>query len=188
MSGFNLLPWREERRRECRRQFHSLLGLAMVLGAVMLLAGFVLNQRSLAQQSERRQMLEREIASLDARIGEVRKLREAIAALTARRDAVQRLQQVRTAPVRFLDELTARVPQGVMLKSVQQAARLTLSGYAQSSARVSDLLRALAGAVSVRQPELLEIKAATLGQGRDARRVVEFTIALDASGLAQEVR
>lgn len=188
MSGFNLLPWREAQRRERRRQFHSLLGLAAVFGLVIVLAVYVFNQRRLAQQREREQLLMNEIAVLDARIGEVRKLREVIASLTARRDAVQRLQRVRAAPVHLLDELADKMPSGVMLKSLQQAERITLAGYAQSSARIAELLRALSAATSVRQPELVEIKAATLGQGREAKRVVEFTIAMNASGLVQEAR
>lgn len=186
MAGFNLLPWRDARRRERRRQFMSLLGLTAVLALVMIIAGFVYNQRQLAQQQERRQLLTAEIALLDVRIGEIRRLRDQVAALTARRDAVQRLQQARLTPVRFLDELVSRVPQGVMLKSLQQNERITLSGYAQSGARVSELLRALADLALVSAPELVEIKAAVLGQGRDARRVFEFSIAMGAPGFAQQ--
>ncbi len=188
MTGFNLLPWREARRRERRRQFISLLGLTAVLALVMVFAVFAYNQRQLAQQSERQRLLTAEIALLDARIGEVRTLRDRIAALTARRDAVERLQRARSAPVHFLDELVGRVPQGVMLKSLQQAGRITLSGYAQSGSRVSELLRALAGLAAVSHPELVEIKSATLGQGRDAKRVFEFSIVMDAPGFAQQAQ
>ena len=188
MTGFNLLPWRDMRRRERRRQFRSLTGLAGALGLAVVLAVFVLNQRRIAQMDDRHQLLAAQIALLDARIGEVRMLREKIATLLARRDAVRGLQRARALPVRFLDELAGRIPQGVMLKSVQQAEWVTLAGFAQSGARVSELLHALAGGVSVTRPELVEIKSATLGQGRDARRVFEFTIAMDAPGFAQQAR
>ena len=188
MTGFNLLPWRDARRRERRRQFRSLLGLAGAFGFAVVLAVFAFNQRRLAQMADRHQLLSAQIALLDARIGEIRVLRENIAVLQARRDAVRGLQRARSAPVRFLDELAGRIPQGVMLKSVQQAERITLAGFAQSGARVSELLHALAGSVSVSRPELVEIKSATLGQGRDARRVFEFTIAMDARGFAQQAR
>ncbi len=188
MTGFNLLPWRDARRRERRRQFRSLLGLAGALGLAVVLAVFFFNQRRLAQLDDRHQLLSNQIAVLDARIGEVRMLREKIGVLIGRRDAVRELQRSRSAPVRFLDELSARIPQGVMLKSVQQAERITLAGFAQSGARVSELLHTLAGGVSVSRPELVEIKSATLGQGRDARRVFEFSIAMDAPGFAQQAR
>ncbi len=188
MSGFNLLPWREERRRERERQFKSLLGLAAVLALVMVLAVFIYNQRLLARQHERQRLLASEIALLDARIGEIRTMRERIGLLAARRDAVQNLQRQRDVPVRFLDELARRVPQGVMLKSVQQAARITVTGFAQSGARVSELLRALAGLPAAGSPELLEIKSTKFGQGREAKSVFEFSIAMDARGFAQDAR
>ena len=99
--------------------------------------------------------------------------------MNARRAAVERLQSGRTYPVRLLDELATRVPQGVALKSVKQTDKLTLSGIAQSNARVSELLRALnTEATWLGQPELGEIKSATLGQGRDAKKIVEFSISL----------
>lgn len=188
MNVFNLLPWREERRRERQRQFKSLLGLAGVLGLAIVLAVFVINQRRLAQQRDRQQLLVAEIAVLDARINEIHTLRDQIATLMARRDAVQRLQHARSTPVRFFDELASRIPQGVMLKSMQQAGRITLSGFAQSGARVSELLRALTGGASISNPELVEIKSATLGQGREAKRVFEFSIAMDAPGFAQQAQ
>ncbi len=185
MAGFNLLPWRDARRRERRRQFMSLLSLTAVLALAVVLAMFVIQQRQLSQQRERQQMLATEIEQLNRRISEIRTLREQVEGLMTRREAVERLQQARIAPVRFLDELVSHVPQGVMLKSLQQAGRITLSGYAQSGARVSELLRALSGLTAAHQPELVEIKSATLGQGRDAKRVFEFSIAMDATGFAQ---
>lgn len=188
MTGFNLLPWRDALRRERRRQFRSLLGLAGALGMAVVLAVFVFNERRLAQMADRHDLLSVQIGVLDARISEIRMLREKITALMARRDAVRDLQRARGAPVRFLDELVNRVPQGVMLKSVQQAERITLAGFAQSGARVSELLHALARSASVGQPELVEIKSATLGQGREARRLFEFTIVMDAPGFAQQAR
>lgn len=188
MAGFNLLPWRDAQRRERHRQFTSLLGLTALLALVVVMAVFVCNQRQLAWQQERRQLLTSEIALLDTRIGEIQRLRDQVAALIGRRDAVQRLQQARMAPVLFLEQLVSRVPQGVMLKSLQQNERITVAGYAQSGARVSELMRALADLASARPPELVEIKAATLGQGRDARRVFEFSIAMDAPEFAQQTQ
>lgn len=187
MMKLNLLPWREERRRERKRQFKRLLGLAGTLGLAIVLAVFAFNGGRIALQEARNQMLTAENAALDASIREIRNLKQQIDALDARRVAVQRLQASRNGPVHLLDELVERVPQGVMLKSFKQAERLSLSGYAQSNGRVSELLRSLdAGAQWLGQPELVEIKAASLGQGRDARRLFEFTIAMDAKGAAEK--
>lgn len=180
MMKLNLLPWRDERRRERKRQFKRLLSLAGTLGLVIVLAMFAVNGGRIALQDARNQTLTTENAALDASIREIRNLKQQIDALDARRASVERLQASRKGPVHLLDELVNRLPQGVMLKSVKQAERLSLTGYAQSNGRVSELLRSLeAGSEWLGQPELLEIKSANLGQGRDTRRLFEFTIALD---------
>ena len=187
MMKLNLLPWRDERRRERKRQFKRLLSLAGTLGLVIVLAMFAVNGGRIALQEARNQTLTTENAALDASIREIRNLKQQIEALDARRASVERLQASRKGPVHLLDELVNRLPQGVMLKSVKQAERLSLTGYAQSNGRVSELLRSLeAGAEWLGQPELLEIKSANLGQGRDARRLFEFTIALEAPGKPEE--
>ena len=179
MIRLNLLPWRDERRRERKRQFKRLLGLAATLGLVIVLAMFAINGGRIALQDARNQTLRSENAALDASLREIRNLKQQLDALDARRASVERLQASRKAPVHLFDELVNRVPQGVMLKSVKQSERLSLTGYAQSNGRVSEMLRSLDGGADwLGQPELVEIKSANLGQGRDARRVFEFAIAL----------
>jgi type IV pilus assembly protein PilN len=183
MMTLNLLPWREARRRERKRQFNRLLGLAAVLGLVIVLAVFIVNRERVALQEERNQILAAENAALDAGIREIRSLKQQIDVLEARRRSVEQLQASRTLPVHLMDELVSRVPQGVMLKSVKQLDRLSLTGYAQSNGRVSELLRSLETGVQwLGQAELVEIKSASLGQGKDARRVFEFSISAGSSG------
>jgi type IV pilus assembly protein PilN len=187
MTKLNLLPWRDERRRERKRQFQRLLGLAGTLGLVIVLGVFAVNGGRIALQEGRNQTLTSENAALDISIREIRELKQQIEALHARRASVEHLQASRQVPVHLLDELVSRLPQGVMLKSVKQAERLSLTGYAQSNGRVSELLRSLeAGAEWLGQPELIEIKSASVGQGRDARRLFEFTIALGKSGMPEK--
>ena len=187
MIRLNLLPWREERRRERKHQFKRLLGLAVTLGLVIVLAVYAINSGRIALQEARNHTLKSENDALDASLREIRNLKQQLAALDARRASVERLQASRKAPVHLLDELVNRVPQGVMLKSVKQAERLSIAGYAQSNGRVSELLRSLdAGAEWLGQPELVEIKSANLGQGRDARRVFEFTVALEPRDMSDK--
>lgn len=187
MMKLNLLPWRDERRRERKRQFKRLLGLAGTLGLAIVLAIFAVNSGRLALQDSRNQILTTENVKLDASIREIHHLKQQIDALEMRRASVERLQGSRAVPVHLLDELVNRMPQGVTLKSVKQTERLLLAGYATSNGRVSELLRTLeAGATWLGQPELLEIKSASLGQGRDARRLFEFTLALEAPGTAEK--
>ena len=103
MIRLNLLPWREALRRERKQQFQRQLGLVAVLALSVVLAIFMVNAGLLNAQIERNQLLTAENAKLDASIGEIKQLETHIAALNARRIAVDQLQTGRGFPVRMLD-------------------------------------------------------------------------------------
>ena len=77
-----------------------------------------------------------------------------------------------------MDELVQQVPEGVYLREFkQEAQRVAVYGYAQSNERVSEFLRNLSNnSPWLERPDLIEIKATGLGQGKDAKKVFEFTI------------
>ena len=180
MIRINLLPWREQRRYERKQQFHRQLGLVAVLALSVVLAIFLTNARHIAAQDARNQLLGNENVKLDIHIREVQQLEQQIAALNTRRMAVDQLQRGRAYPVHLLAELVRQVPQGVALRSVKQSDGITLNGVAQSNARISAFLHALQSSAEwLGQPELGEIKSASLGQGRDAKKIVEFSIKLE---------
>ena len=64
MIRLNLLPWREDRRRERKQQFQRQLGLMGALGLSVVLAVFVINTSCIGLQEERNQLLSAEIAKL----------------------------------------------------------------------------------------------------------------------------
>jgi type IV pilus assembly protein PilN len=179
----NLLPHREMDRERRKKDFISLAGLVGIAGAVAVFAGgFAINQQ-IASQQERNAFITTENARLDAEIAEVKTLRDEIAALKARQQAVENLQGDRTAPVRLFAELVRLTPEGVYLRQIKQEdMRVTLIGHAQTNERVAELLRNLAeSSPLLERPELGEIKETTVaavGGARDAssRKVYEFSL------------
>ena len=130
-------------------------------------------------QNDRNELIKKEIKHLDDEIAEIATLKDEIAALKARQQAVEDLQSDRNQPVYLFDELVKQVPEGVFLRSFKQdGQKVVLVGTAQSNERVSDLLRNLSENNSpwLEKPELVEIKSGSLGQGRDAKRVFDFTM------------
>ena len=183
MIRFNLLPWRDASRRQRKRDFAGFLMLAALLGVAMVLVVSALNASALADQAGRMGMLKTENALLDTRISEIAGLRQDIETLRARQTAVETLQSNRNQPVYLMDEFSALVPAGVVLKSIKQADNIVVTGYAQSNARVSEFLRKLnAQGRWLVQPDFIEIKSASVGQGKDLRKIVEFTLTV---GLAR---
>lgn len=178
MIKINLLPHREEKRRQRRQAFFAMLALSGLVGAiiVMLAGGLIAN--SIFNQNARNAIIKNANAKLDLEIKEIASLKQEIEALKARQQAVEDLQSDRNQPVHLLDELVKQVPEGIYLRSFkQEAQRVLLNGYAQSNERVSELLRNLSNnSPWLERPDLIEIRSTGIGQGRDAKKVYEFTI------------
>jgi type IV pilus assembly protein PilN len=176
MIRINLLPHREQKRQARQRQFVSLaIGLAILGAAVVLLVHVAFGWQIEAQES-RNGLLKTEIAKLDSQIKEIDKLREQTQALLARKQIVETLQSNRTEAVHLLDQMVRQLPDGIYLKSLRQSgAKVTLVGYAQSSARVSTLMRNIEASPWLQNPELVEIKSIVSPASKDLR-INEFTL------------
>jgi type IV pilus assembly protein PilN len=173
MVRINLLPHREQKRQARQRQFVSLVVGLAVLGLAVVGLGHVVIAQRIDNQNSRNTLLKSEIAKLDEQIKEIDRLRDQTQALLARKQVVETLQANRTEAVHLLDQLVRQLPDGIYLKTVKQTgARVTLTGYAQSNARVSTLMRNIEGSPWLGQPELVEIKSAAL----DKQKVNEFTL------------
>jgi type IV pilus assembly protein PilN len=160
MIRVNLLPHREEKRKRRQQQFMVLFGIAAVFGLLVAGAVWVFLDRQVDQQQQNVAYMKGEIAKLDKQIEEIRKIREETASLLAKKQVVEGLQSNRSEPVQLLDQLLRQLPEGVYLKAVKQTgAKVNVSGYAQSNARVSTLMRNLGASPYLENPELVEIKA-----------------------------
>lgn len=178
MARINLLPHREARRKERKNAFIVMLAVSLVMGGVVVLgvAGFI--EHKISNQTQRNDFIKAENKRLDTQIAEIATLKQEIEALQARQQAVEDLQSDRNQPVYLMDELVKQVPEGIYLKSFKQAGqRVVLNGHAQSNERVSELLRNLSNnSPWLERPDLIEIRSTGAGQGKDAKKVYDFTI------------
>ena len=173
MIRVNLLPHREEKRKARRQQFYALAGLVVVLAGVIWLLGYTVINGMISSQEAKNAFLKKEIAELDKQIDEIKKIKEQTDALISRKQVIESLQANRAETVYLFNELARQVPAGIYLQSIKQSGdRITLTGYAQSSARVSTLMRNLDDSPLLERPELVEVKAATV----EKRRLNEFTL------------
>ncbi|HCY62095.1 MAG TPA: fimbrial assembly protein [Oxalobacteraceae bacterium] len=178
MVKINLLPHREEKRKQRKAAFTAMLGAAALVGGLVVLAVGGIIAAQISSQNQRNDFIKAENAKLDVQIKEIATLRQEIEALKARQQAVEDLQSDRNQPVYLMDELVKQVPEGVYLKSFkQEGQRVALNGYAQSNERVSELLRNLSNnSPWLEKPDLIEIRSTGIGQGRDAKKVFDFNI------------
>lgn len=175
MIRINLLPHRAEKRRLRRQQFYAVSVATIVLGALIGLVVHVIFAWHIESQEARNAFLKAEIATLDRDIAEIRRLKEQIDAVLARKQVIEALQSTRAETVHIANELAQRLPEGIYLKSVKQVdRRVTLVGFAQSNARISNLMRNVESSDYLNEPRLVEAKAVTV----DGRRVSEFTLSV----------
>ncbi len=175
MARINLLPWREEARRERQRQFmYSLLG-TLVLGAILvLIVGLFYDQRINIQET-RNGKLQSEINRLQQRINRINELEKTRDRLLSRKAIIEELQASRSLTVEMLDKLAKSIPVGVTLGNVrQQGNNVTLQGSAQSNARVSAYLQALDESDLFLGPELQYVRASQ----QPASRVETYEFAI----------
>ena len=167
MIRINLLPHREEKRKARRQQFYGLLVMISVLAGLIVFLTYTIIEGYISSQEERNNFLKSEIAVLDKQIDEIKKLKEQTQALLARKQIIESLQRDRAEAVRLLSELVKQMPEGVYLRTIKQDnTRISLVGYAQSSARVSTLMRNIEASPWLEKPQLLEIKAVSVEKRR----------------------
>jgi len=176
MIRINLLPHREEKRKRRQQQFGVLAGFAAILGAAVVGVVYLYLDNQVSQQRANVAYMKSEIDKLDKQIEEIRKIREETASLLAKKRVVEGLQANRSEPVQLLDQLLRQLPEGVYLRSIHQTgAKVNLTGYAQSNARVSTLMRNLGASPYLENPELVEIKAVP-APDKSGNRVNEFNM------------
>jgi type IV pilus assembly protein PilN len=177
-ARINLLPHREMRRKQQQQHFFLMLGVVVAMGAAIWFAVHTYLDSALTNQQARNKYLEEEIVKIDKEIAEINKLKEQIAALLKRKQVVETLQSNRSEVVHLLDQLVRQLPDGMYLKSIkQQGTKVTITGFTQSQARVSTLMRNLEGSQHLQKANLVEIKSAsTSGQ-----RLNEFTMSIEVT-------
>jgi len=183
MIRINLLPHRELKRKARQQQIAVLAGMTFILGLVIVAAVHVAIAGQIEYQNGRNKYMQEQIVILDKQVEETNKIKELTDALLARKRVVETLQNDRVEVVHLLDQLVRLLPDGVYLRSIKQADHdINLAGYAQSSSRVSVLMRNLESSPWLEAPSLIEIKVATVNNAR----LNEFNLNVKLSGNADD--
>ncbi len=160
MPRINLLPWREELRKQRQKEFGIMAGLAVIMMAAVVALAHMQIAAMIEYQKRRNNFLEEEIVKLDKKIKEIRELEKEKEHLLARMRIVEQLQTSRPEVVHLFDELVTSLPEGVYLTSLEQRGhRINLKVFAQSNARVSSFMRKLEASPWLQNPDLKEIRA-----------------------------
>ncbi|MEM8981585.1 MAG: PilN domain-containing protein [Pseudomonadota bacterium] len=159
MPRINLLPWREEQRKLRQQQFGIAAAAAVGLAALFVFGVNLIFAGRIAYQNQRNAMLEEEIRIIKRSITEIEDLEQQKDRLLARMEIIEELQTSRPEVVHLFQELVGAVPDGVYLTGItQQVRNLEITGLAQSSTRVSALMRNIDASPWLTDPELDKIE------------------------------
>lgn len=183
MPSINLLPWREAERQRRQREFLAAMAASFVAGIVVVGLVIFAYNGMIDTQNARNARLTAEIQELDKSIEEIEGLERQKERLLARMEIIERLQKSRPEIVHLFDEVTRRLPEGVYLTGLrQQGSNVEVNGVAQSSTRVSALMRQIEASDWLADPGVTRVQTTESGQARQA----EFVVTMKQVGKGDE--
>ncbi|PCI50908.1 MAG: pilus assembly protein PilN [Moraxellaceae bacterium] len=160
MTRINLLPWREELRKEKQREFITIIVSIAVLTGLVMWSGNGMVESNINKQQVRNQFVSKELKKLDKRIEEIKDLQERREELEERMEVIQRLQGDRPVIVHMLDDLARQIPEGVFYTKVEKKGNVFhIEGIAESNNRISKLMRNFEASDWFKDPNLASVKA-----------------------------
>ena len=173
MAHINLLPWREELRKQKQKEFVTTAAVSAVFAVLLVFAAHLYVNGKISFQKYRNDFLQSEINVLNKRIQRIENLESMKQGLLARMNVIQDLQSSRPESVHLMDELVRSLPDGVFINSfTQQSRNLSMQGVAQSNARVSDYMRNIDSSEWFQRPHLDQITTTEANR----RRIANFNL------------
>lgn len=169
MAKINLLPWRQELRKQRQQEFIAFLMAVVIVAAGIVLVGHMALSTQVSGQEERNAYIKSEISKLDGQIKEIDELQKRREELLGRMKVIQDLQGRRPVIVRIFDELVRVIPDGVYFTKLERTGDVfRLSGVAESANQVSALMRNLDASPWFQNPQLSTVAAETTPAGKSA--------------------
>lgn len=173
MAKINLLPWRQELRKQRQQEFVAIVVAVAGLAVGIILFAHMALTKQVGDQLERNSYIRAEISTLDTKIKEIDELQKRREELLSRMKVIQDLQGHRPIIVRVFDEFVRAMPDGVYFRTVERKENVfSIVGVAESANQVSSLMRNLEASQWFKNPLLSKVAAdaqpATSTKGKPA--------------------
>lgn len=160
MANINLLPWRAERRKKRQQEFYGVIALVLMAAGFILFSVHGYYSDAIDNQNRRNNFITTETKVLDAKIAEIRALRETRQQLIERMELIQALQGNRPIIVRVFDEMVRAVPEDLYFSAVSiKGVEVNIKGMAKSNNRVAALMRNFDQSEWFAEPALVKVQA-----------------------------
>lgn len=177
MAKINLLPWRQELKKQRQQEFAVINAAVALTAAAIIMFFHILLSSQLSDQEERKAYIQSEIATLDNQIKQIDELQTRKDELLARMKVIQDLQGRRPVVVRVFDELARSVPNKIYLSLIKRDGdKFIIEGYAESNTQVSSFLRNLNASTWFKNPVLATVTAEDQKDKKDTKSKVQADV------------
>lgn len=165
MPLINLLPWREELRKQRQKTFIQITLLIGLLTFLLMVVAGQLIDYQINTQNSRNSLIQSQINVLNNEIQEVRALRMKRDQLLAWIDIVQSLQQNRSDIVHIMNNIAHATSAQLYLTSLQLEDRtLIIEGEAAGNSQIAALIRNLSQSDILINPQLKDVSASSINR------------------------
>ncbi|PID65508.1 MAG: hypothetical protein CR975_06880 [Gammaproteobacteria bacterium] len=155
---FNLLPWREERRRARAKRARNTLLFGLFAGVLLSAGYYAWEKANLADHERALQFVINKNNELKPRLKEKEKLDRMKEILTHQVDSIEALQANRASVSHMVEELSVANNQELSLTGFSlTGGEVSISGMAKNDSQISDLMKKLRKSKWYQEPRLLEI-------------------------------
>ncbi len=160
MAKINLLPWRDELRKQQLQEFSGILGMVVLAAVVVSFGWKQTREQAVETQKARNTYVEAQIVQLEESIKELDELQRRRNSLVERTNVIQGLQGNRPMIVHVFDQFAETLQDGVFYTSItQKGSSFDITGIAESNNRVSNLMRSVEASPWLKNPQLNRIAA-----------------------------
>ncbi len=175
MAKLNLLPWREELKKERENRFAVILMFCLLCTGAVVFSAHLYMENWIAFQNSRNDYLKAEIERAKKANEEIKTLEAERERLYARMRVIHTLQSNRSEIVHLFDEIALRLPDGIYFTSlIQKDRQISIEGMAQSNAFITRLMRQFADSKWLSKPTLGLITV--VQEGEKGRKYSKFKI------------
>ena len=183
MSNINLLPWRDDFKKQKRNIFFAVLLLSSCIVLGISYGGKMYVSTLVAEQQGRNEYLQTQSMILDRRIVEIREVKKEKKELERRIKLIQQLEEKRNYATHLLNTLVDVVPSGVYLNNVVFAnEQVDVKGTSESNSRLAKMMRNIDGSGWLGDSYISSIVAGPTKPIKLSKFAMKFSVAPEIKG------
>ncbi|EKD45539.1 MAG: hypothetical protein ACD_69C00244G0002 [uncultured bacterium] len=177
MTQINLLPWREQARKNKKIRFGLTIAATLSLALFCTLIAHLYLQMLITMQQQRNAYLQTQLSQEQTILSMLNKKKQEQTTINSELHFIMSLRQENYQAIRLFDTLVRVIPEGISINKIaRDGNNIVLLGKAQSNLQITLLMKNIAKTLVFKQPELTEItgRESNVGETRNFQIKVQL--------------